>query len=146
MNVIYSIGHGTKSTDLLISQLQEANIEMVVDVRSVPYSKYNPQHNREALQSSLKMQGIDYMYRGKSLGGRGGNILREETLDEVTNLVRNGKKVAVMCSETNPRQCHRAMYGEDGIRLQPDFEARNLSMQHIGLSSSQEPSSQSKLF
>jgi len=66
---IFSIGHGNKTIDELISELKSFEIQFLVDIRSVPYSRINSQFNRERLKFILKEKGISYGYMGDVLGG-----------------------------------------------------------------------------
>ena len=68
MTEIYTIGHSTHTTDRFIELLLMHEISAVCDVRSHPYSRFNPQFNREVLQEELKRNGIAYVYLGKELG------------------------------------------------------------------------------
>ena len=67
---IYTIGHSTHSMDAFISLLEKHHIDAVADVRSVPYSRWQPQFNRESLQSALGDHAIAYVFLGKELGAR----------------------------------------------------------------------------
>jgi len=120
---IYTIGHSNLAFEEFTKLLQAHDIRMVVDVRSVPYSRYSPQFNREELQEKLKRSGIGYRYLGDSLGGRPKDsdyydgdkpvyekIARKqfyksgiEELIEVASKLRT----AIMCSEEDPYRCHR---------------------------------------
>lgn len=66
---LYTVGHGTRSTKELVSLLQEHMIDTVVDIRSIPRSSKNPQHNRDTLQDVLSRAGVTYTWMGDSLGG-----------------------------------------------------------------------------
>lgn len=126
-DTIYSIGHGTKYLKDFIKQVAEAGVRTIVDVRTIPYSKHNPQFNRETLKTALVENGIEYLFRGKNLGGKGDNWQYDETITEVADLTRGSDhKIAVMCSETDYKRCHRHQM------LQPDFERAGLQMEHIG--------------
>ena len=93
-------------------------------MRSTPYSRFNPQFNREPLQTELKRQGIGYLYLGKELGGMPGGasvpggdtarfarIAQSESfgagLDRLLREARS-RRVAIMCAEKDPARCHRA--------------------------------------
>ena len=65
---IFTIGHSTRRIDEFIKLLKMHDVEEVVDVRSIPMSRYNPQFNRDALKHSLKGNGIRYKHV-KKLGG-----------------------------------------------------------------------------
>lgn len=71
--MIYTIGHSTHPIDRFIALLQRHSVDALADVRSVPYSRYNPQFNRERLNETLKEQGIVYVFPGKEPGGRSDN-------------------------------------------------------------------------
>src|SRR4029079_11394979 len=67
---LYSIGHSNVPTERLIELLRQHGIGTLCDVRSAPYSRYNPQFNRESLAESLRAAAIAARYRGASLGGK----------------------------------------------------------------------------
>jgi uncharacterized protein (DUF488 family) len=67
---VFTIGHSTHSIEKFIALLTMHGIQAVADVRSSPFSKFNPQFNRENLQNSLKASGIRYVFLGKELGAR----------------------------------------------------------------------------
>src|SRR5713226_5584931 len=67
---IYTIGHSTHAQERLISLLQEHGIQALGDVRSAPYSRVNPQFNREELTLALRARDITYVFLGKELGAR----------------------------------------------------------------------------
>ena len=66
--VVFTIGHSTKAIDTFISLLQAHTVTMVVDVRTIPRSRHNPQFNQETLPDNLKIAGIGYTPM-KGLGG-----------------------------------------------------------------------------
>src|SRR5438045_1932719 len=68
MHIIYTIGHSTRTIEQFIQLLKAHNIQEVVDVRTVPQSRHNPQFGKEELAVSLKQAGIAYTHLGK-LGG-----------------------------------------------------------------------------
>jgi uncharacterized protein (DUF488 family) len=101
-------------------------VDVVVDERSQPYSKYATQFDQEALKLALQQAGIRYLYLGRELGGRpeGDEFYDEEghvLYDRVaaTSLFREGVKrlekgireyrVAMLCAEENPAACHRRL-------------------------------------
>ncbi|MBA3680141.1 MAG: DUF488 domain-containing protein [Bacteroidetes bacterium] len=123
---LYSIGHGTRKTEELIALLQKYGINYLIDVRSRPYSKYNPQFNQNELNLSLAKNDIKYVFMGDDLGGRPGDALCY-TLDgkidynivKTRNFFKRGIErlktayakniaLAIMCSETKPENCHRS--------------------------------------
>jgi uncharacterized protein (DUF488 family) len=132
--VIYTIGHSNLELDRFIGALRAYDISTVVDVRSMPYSRYAPWFNRDNLKVELETAGIDYRFAGDFLGGRptdptcyfrgvvppsDANFLREVDYPEVAkrpwfrrgiarvlSLAQEGA-VAIMCSEEDPNVCHR---------------------------------------
>ena len=123
--MIYTIGHSIHHIDSFISLLQKHGIDAIADVRSVPYSRRNPQYNRETLNEKLREQGIAYVYLGKELGGRSDDPGCYENgrvsyrLLAKTPLFRSGIKrllegsirnrIALMCAEKDPLHCHRSI-------------------------------------
>lgn len=123
---IYSIGHGAKSINALIEELKSFDISFLLDVRSKPYSKWNPQFNKEAIDESLGQANIKYAFFGMYLGGLPNDpTCYDENGKVVYNLIRNKDffkigieriltankkniKLAIMCSESNPSECHRS--------------------------------------
>src|SRR5690554_1526910 len=83
MPVIYTIGHSTRPITEFIDILKSHEITQLVDIRTVPKSRHNPQYWHDALQQSLEAAGIDYVYM-KSLGG-----LRPKSRDSINDGWRN---------------------------------------------------------
>lgn len=141
-STLFSIGHGNKSIEKFIDELRSFDIAYLVDVRTSPYSKWNPQFNQPVLQNYLTKLGIRYVYMGDVLGGlpsdsscyTNGRIDYAKMADKETFMsglerliVANQKeiKLAVMCSESEPEMCHRSkLIGQELIK-------RNISLQHI---------------
>ncbi len=71
MPTIFTIGHSTRSLDELIAMLRERGVDMLLDVRTIPRSRRNPQFNMEHLAAALPDAGIAYS-NDKALGGRRG--------------------------------------------------------------------------
>lgn len=132
---IFTIGHGTRSLDELVSLLREGGVQMLIDVRSVPRSRRHPQMNRERLQIDLPSRGVAYDWRGDALGGfrkaspDSRNVAwREPSFqgyadymalsafqEAVTRLIedaRSGASPAVMCAETLWWKCHRRLIAD----------------------------------
>jgi uncharacterized protein (DUF488 family) len=68
--MIYTVGHSNHSIERFLSLLQPHGITAVADVRSTPYSRFNPQFRREKLQASLAEAGMQYVFLGEELGAR----------------------------------------------------------------------------
>ena len=120
---LYTIGHSNHSIEYFVNLLKQHNIDMVVDVRSAPFSRWCPQFNKETLGGSLKNASIGYEFLGKELGGRpsdkayykNGHVDYELLAESeafkkgITSLLQvagNGC-AALMCAEKDPIDCHR---------------------------------------
>lgn len=124
-NRILTVGHSTHSLERFVELLKRSAVTAIADVRSSPWSRYNPQFNRSALKSSLRSVGIDYRFYGKQLGGRPADpsLFHGSTADYVAMaktqefadglamvLVGSAKhQIALMCSEHDPLDCHRCL-------------------------------------
>lgn len=123
MAILYTIGHSTHTTDRLIEMLRTHGISAVADVRSAPYSRFNPQFNREVLQGQLREAGIEYVFLGAMLGARpkeqsyiiDGRVDFEAlaagpTFRKGVDLLMQGMesyRVSLLCAEKDPVACHR---------------------------------------
>ncbi len=123
MNDLFTIGHSTHTTEKFVELLSMHGITAVCDVRSSPYSKYNPQFNRETLQKELKAHGMAYVFLGDHLGPRSDDpecytdgkvqydqLAEKSRFRQGLDRVRKGMasyRVALMCSEKDPLTCHR---------------------------------------
>jgi len=110
---IFTVGHSNRTVEEFIKILKEAGVEVVVDVRRFPRSKFE-HFNRENLQSILKKNGIEYYYLGEKLGGfrKGGyeNYTKTEEFNEgIEELIKiaREKPTAIMCAEKLVFRCHR---------------------------------------
>ena len=122
---IFSIGHSNHSIDKFLSLLESSKINMVVDVRSAPFSSMFPQFNQETLKKSLGENSIGYLFLGDQIGGRSndpedyldGQVLykalaqKESFKTGIERLVEGSAKyrIALMCSEKEPLDCHRTL-------------------------------------
>ena len=108
---IYTLGYSNTPIEKFIEKAKLHNVTTIVDVRSFPSSKYTPQFNRDALASSLRAAGIEYVYGGTYLGGMNKlsitNQLFIEKMEKVIDLSKD-QNVAMCCSEGSPEKCHRA--------------------------------------
>ncbi len=141
MSILYTIGHSTHSTEKLIELLQGHGITAVADVRSSPYSQYNPQFNREALESSLRSVGLMYVFLGEELGARSDDpstyrdgkvqydlLAQTDSFARGLSRLREGTgkyTLAILCSEKEPLDCHRA------ILISRHIESDDIDVQHI---------------
>ena len=123
---IYTIGHGNRKINDFIEILKKFEIKYLIDVRSQPYSKFNPQFNQNELKHFLDKNGITYVFMGDTIGGRPsdrtcydieGKVDYEivKTKDFFLNGIARLKKayekeiqIVMMCSESKPCECHRS--------------------------------------
>jgi len=123
-HIIYTIGHGNRKTDDFIYLLKKYEIELLVDVRTYPYSRFHTQFRQAALESSLDAADINYLFLGEELGGRpkdtalytNGRVnydavkqtaLFRSGIEQVEKLAKQGVRLALMCSEADQNHCHR---------------------------------------
>lgn len=126
MTPLYSIGHGRRSKEEFLALLKKYAIDFLIDVRSVPYSRFNPQYNQKALKSYLEENNIRYVFMGDELGGRpkdplcygnDGHIhynsvmqmdFFKEGILRLKAAYDKNVRAAIMCSESKPEMCHRS--------------------------------------
>lgn len=121
---LYSIGHSNVSLDVFLDLLQRYRIDAVADVRTSPRSRYVPHFDAQPLQRELSQRNIKYVALGKELGGRPdgdefydkqdhvlyGQLAATRMFQEGIERILQGAKayrVALLCSEEDPSQCHR---------------------------------------
>lgn len=131
---LYTIGHSNMPVDEFLVLLRANEIQTLVDVRSSPYSQYTSQFDRENLHLKLEDVGMEYIFAGGALGGRPkdptcyksgrvpdgkANYLELVDYGEVAKRpwyqdgigqlldLASVNRVAVMCSEEDPSDCHR---------------------------------------
>lgn len=123
---IYTIGYGNRSIESFIQLLRQYEIEHLVDIRSQPYSRYKPEFSKEALEKRLKQSGIHYVFMGDTLGGRPNDSscyntdkqvdykqvrskpFFQEGIERIRTAWKKQLRVALMCSESKPQECHRS--------------------------------------
>lgn len=105
---LYSIGHSNVPFEQLLARLRQHGIATVCDVRSTPYSRHNPQFNRETLAGALIQAGLGYHYLGDALGGLAGKPAPtfQHGLAELIALGAQAPTV-FMCAEADYHNCHR---------------------------------------
>jgi uncharacterized protein (DUF488 family) len=142
---VLTIGHSTRSGEALIAALKAHDVGRLVDVRTIPRSRHNPQFNREVLAEALPAAGIVYEHR-PGLGG-----LRRPLPDSPNGAWRNASfrgfadymqtaafaqelealvvqaqsdRIAIMCAEAVPWRCHRSLIADA-------LFARGIPVEHI---------------
>ena len=136
---IFTIGHSNHPIDVFLALAEENRIELIVDVRSSPYSGYVVDFNKEPFQNYLNGRGIDYLFLGDLLGGRpqGEQFYDAEGYVLYDRLARSTRfqegierllpaidhrRAALLCGEEDPTECHRRrligrVLGERGFQI-----------------------------
>ena len=122
---VFTVGHSNHPIEYFLELLESQGINSLIDVRSMPASSYNPQFNKEPLENFLKRHGITYMHFGEEFGARHDDedLLNEDGVvnfetfrksfsfqkgvERVDIGLSKGYKIALVCSEGNPLECHR---------------------------------------
>ena len=146
MNTLFTVGHSTRKRSELVALLKHFGVDLLFDIRSIPYSGYNPQFNREEMEKEMPRTGIAYEHIA-ALGGKrpsqeviaaakscsershgfAGYMETEEFkrgLDYVLMRVDEGRTVALMCAESDPAHCHR-------FHVADAVQGRGYGVQHI---------------
>ena len=123
---VLTIGHSNHTTEHFLDLLKSRGVQVVVDTRSQPYSKYSTQFDQKDLKESLTVAGIRYLFLGAELGGRpegeefydeAGHVLYDRVAESsrfqegLSRLERGIREyqVAMLCAEENPAACHRRL-------------------------------------
>ena len=142
---VLSIGYGNASREEVLSNLSRSAAGFVIDVRSAPYSRFQPDFNRESIEAALRDIKIKYVFMGDALGGRpaddkcytDGKVDYSKTrtkeffrrgIERLKAAYEQGLTICLLCSEAHPAQCHRskligtalAESGIDVIHILPD--------------------------
>ena len=142
---IFTIGHSTRTLPEFVEILKAYHMTLVVDVRSVPRSRHNPQFNKETLPNFLKLAGVNYVHlpeigglrrpkpdsvntawRNKSFRGYADFMQTKEFTEQLLNLIALAREncVVVMCAEALPWRCHRSLIADALV-------VRNVKVEHI---------------
>ncbi len=129
MDTLYTVGHSTRKRSELVALLKSYGVDTLFDIRAIPYSRYNPQFNREEMEKEMPPTGITYehisalggkrpspevMAAAKSCSERSHGFADymetaefKEGLAYVIARADEGKTIALMCAESEPSHCHR---------------------------------------
>lgn len=138
--ILFTVGHSTHSIGAFLGLLKQHRVTAVADVRSQPYSRLD-HFNREALSETLKAEGIEYAFMGRELGARRderecyvngradyAKIAELPVFRDGLSRLRHGatmQRIAVMCAEKEPLDCHRA------ILICRHLRGRGIRIRHI---------------
>ncbi len=139
--MILTVGHSNHAFEHLLQILRANEVTAVADIRSEPYSGYNPQFGREALKSSLEESGINYVFLGNQLGARPQDpacykdkrvqyklMAKTPLFKEGLKRVLSGSeqhRIALLCSEKEPLLCYRS------VLISRELEALGADVSHI---------------
>ncbi len=143
--IVFTIGHSTRPLDEFIDLLKTHGVDMIIDVRTIPRSRHNPQFNFETLPESLRSAGIEYIHipglgglrhtrraspnmgwQNASFRGFADYMQTEEfekNLQELISLARR-KRGCLMCAEAVPWRCHRSLIADA-------LTVRGIAAEHI---------------
>ena len=125
--ILLSIGHSQHKVDFFISLLKSHNVNYILDVRSTPYSQFAIDYNRENIKAVLKSNDIEYAFMGNYFGARqtdlslysekgyldfekvANSLKFRKAFDNVVKGINQGYRIAFMCTEKDPIECHRAI-------------------------------------
>lgn len=131
--IVLTIGHSTRTLEEFIGLLQAHGATRVVDVRTVPRSRHNPQFDKASLPRALKTAGLGYVHlpglgglrrakndslnvgwRNTSFRGYADYMLTPEFEESLEELIRMAKqeRIAIMCAEAVPWRCHRSLIAD----------------------------------
>ena len=133
--ILWSLGHSNITIDEFIDLVRFHDIDVIADVRSIPFSRYTPHFNQEMLKQFLERAGIQYQFMGETLGGRPpepemydpqGHVLYSELAHnfrfqsgiEQLCIRAENLRIAMMCSEESPEKCHRRLLISRVLRSQ----------------------------
>ncbi len=141
MKELYTIGHSNHPIETFLDLLEQHGITAVCDVRSHPYSKYNPQFACKSLKETLKKHDIAYVFLGNELGARPNDsscyaegkvqyalLAQTPAFKEGIDRLNKGMesyRIALMCAEKDPLNCHRM------ILICRHLRAEKLKIKHI---------------
>ncbi len=163
MTTVHTVGHGTLAADALASLVEEAGVELVVDIRAYPGSRRHPHFGREAMEEWLPAAGVDYLWL-PALGGRRRPVpssqhvaLRNDAFRAYADHMETAgfvagvddllayaehRSLAVMCSESVWWRCHRRLLA-DHLVLVRDVEV--LHLMHDGRRTPHQPTAGARL-
>lgn len=138
---VMTIGHSNHTFREFATLLQTHGVGAVADVRSTPYSRYQPLFNKQVLREALRQVGVSYVFLGMELGARSRNhahydngrvkysrlAAAPEFESGIERVIEGAAsyRVALMCAEKDPLDCHRTLL------ISPALEHLRVSVTHI---------------
>jgi uncharacterized protein (DUF488 family) len=143
--VVFTIGHSTRTIEEFVELIKTYAVNLVVDVRTVPRSRHNPQFNKETLPNTLKPEGIKYIHMPeigglrrpkhdsvnlawKNMGFRGyaDYMQTKEFTDSLLKIIARAREnhLVLLCAEALPWRCHRSLISDALL-------VRHVKVEHI---------------
>jgi uncharacterized protein (DUF488 family) len=143
--VVFTIGHSTRTIEEFVELIKTYAVNLVVDVRTVPRSRHNPQFNKETLPNTLKPEGIKYIHMPeigglrrpkhdsvnlawKNMGFRGyaDYMQTKEFTDSLLKIIALAREnhLVLLCAEALPWRCHRSLISDALL-------VRHVKVEHI---------------
>jgi uncharacterized protein (DUF488 family) len=139
---IHTIGYSSYKPEDFIDELKRRNINVVIDVRSQPYSRYYSEYNKESIEKLLKFKNISYRNLAPQFGARQTNRkyytdgkldfekfaaseVFSQGIEKIKTASNLGYIIALMCAEKDPDKCHRAILVARTLR-DNGFEIRHI--------------------
>lgn len=140
---VFTVGYGGRTAAEVMELLRRREIGYLVDVRSAPYSRYQPDFRRDRLRRITTEAGMGYLFLGRELGGRsedpddydaGGRPLYQRFrrkdafargIARVRSAREQGLRICLLCAEAKPWRCHRALL------IGPALLDEGISLRHI---------------
>lgn len=132
VNIIYGAGYSLRALNTFVETLLKNKIDMLVDVRTYPVSRYFVEFNKKNLSETLSSVGVTYRHEGRRIGGKKANVGFEAAVDELVKMARAGIRVCLMCAEAKPENCHRTTV------LKPALAKRGIELVEIKFSENTE--------
>lgn len=136
---VYTIGYGGRTFEDVIKHLQKYEIQYLIDVRTTPFSRFQPEFSKEPLLHTLENHSIRYVFMGDLLGGKpeddncytDGKVDYEKCeskdffkkgITRIKKAIAQGLNICILCSEGKPWMCHRSkligkVLSDDGIDI-----------------------------
>ncbi|MGA3045411.1 MAG: DUF488 domain-containing protein [Terracidiphilus sp.] len=152
---IFTIGHSTRSIDEFVELLRAHGVKGIVDVRSIPKSRHNPQFNADVLEQSLQESQVGYKHmkelgglrparndspnmgwRNASFRGYADYMATAEFSEGLESLIKiaSARETAIMCAEAVPWRCHRSLIGDALTKrgwMVRDIMSRTVATRHL---------------
>ena len=138
---VFTIGHSTHSLETFMTLLRQHQVTALADVRSTPFSRFNPQFNRDTLERELKSHDVQYVFLGRELGARSDDpscyengrvqyvrLAQRPSFHQGIARLKAGARdhrIAVMCAEREPLECHRTLLVARAL------DAEGIEVEHI---------------